>query len=265
MSSHRPGRSGGWMPLGEYGIIGNGRTIALIAADRRIDWWPLPALHAPPAFAALLDPERGGYLGMCPSEPFTVGRRYLEDTNVLETTFHTASGVVRLTDALTVGRTGELPWTELVRRVDGVSGEVDMRWTVRPGSRFEAAQPWVERRGDALLAHCGDQHMAVLCFDVGQPRTEPYAINGEFRTAPGSRATLALAANDDAPVYLPQPRRRPPHCPNASAATVTTTTATCGSGTRPTPSTPSCGSTCTRRSTRQSCSCCGAPAAPTRT
>jgi GH15 family glucan-1,4-alpha-glucosidase len=211
MNSTSPGRSGGWAPLGEYGIVGDGRTIALIAADGRIDWWPLPALDAPPAFAALLDPERGGYIELCPREAYTVSRRYLDDTNVLETTFHTATGVTRVTDALTVGRTGDLPWTELVRRVDGVSGAVDMRWAVRPGSRFETAQAWMERRDDALLAHCGDQHIAVLCFDVGEPRTEPYAITGEFRTVAGSRATLAFAANDDTPVYLPQLRHLDEH------------------------------------------------------
>ncbi|MFI6073987.1 glycoside hydrolase family 15 protein [Actinoplanes sp. NPDC051343] len=204
-------RSGPWAPLGEYGVIGNGRTVALIAGDGRIDWWPLPALDAPPAFAALLDPERGGYVELAPRSPFTVKRRYLEDTNVLETTFRTASGEVRVTDALTVGRTGELPWTELVRRVDGASGEVDMAWTVRPGSRFETAQPWIEQREDALLAHCGDQHMAVLCFDVGEPRIGPYDISGEFRTGPGSRSTLAFAANDDGPVYLPRLRHLDEH------------------------------------------------------
>jgi GH15 family glucan-1,4-alpha-glucosidase len=162
----------------------------------------------PPAFAALLDPERGGYLELCPRESFTVSHRYLDDTNVLETTFRTATGVARVTDALTVGRTGELPWTELVRRVDGVSGEVDMRWTVRPGSRFETAQPWTEHRDDALLAHCGDQHIAVLCFGVGEPRAEPlvYRYTG-MRDTEGAflacsfwlaSALAALGRHDDA-------------------------------------------------------------------
>jgi GH15 family glucan-1,4-alpha-glucosidase len=197
-------RSGPWAPLGEYGVIGDGRTIALVAGDGRVDWWPLPALDAPPVFAALLDPERGGHLDLRPRGSFTVSRRYLEDTNVLQTTFQTAAGIARVTDALAVGRTGELPWTELVRRVDGVSGEVEMRWALRPGSRFESAQPWIERRDDALLAHCGDQHIAVLCHGVGEAHTEPYAVTGEFRTGPGSRSTLAFAANDDAPIYLPR-------------------------------------------------------------
>lgn len=203
MSASPPGRPRRWAPIGDYAVVGDGRTVALIAGDGRIDWWPLPALDAPPAFAALLDPEEGGYVELCPQAPFTATRRYLPGTDVLETTFRTADGVVRVTDALTVGRTGELPWTELVRRVDGVTGEVGMRWTVRPGSRFGTAQPWIEQREDALLAHCGDQHIGVLCFDVGEARTQPHLIGGAFRTHPGSRSLLACAASDDAPVYLP--------------------------------------------------------------
>jgi GH15 family glucan-1,4-alpha-glucosidase len=198
-----PTRTDGWAPIEQYGVLGDGRTIALVAADGRVDWWPLPAMDAPPVFAAVLDPVRGGCLELRPVASFTITRRYLPDTNVLETTFHTGTGSVRATDALSVGSGGPLPWTELVRRVEGVQGSVDMCWSVRPGTRFETAQPWSQQSGDTVVVHCGDQHMAVCCFGVGEPVLEARAATGAFTCRQGEHALLALATSDDAPLYLP--------------------------------------------------------------
>src|SRR5690349_2309651 len=107
----------GYAPIEDYAALGDGRTVALVARDGRIDWWPLPALDSPPGFAALLDAERGGHIALQPAVPFTSVRRYVPHTNVLETTFHTDSGVARVTDALAVGAAGPLPWGELIRHI----------------------------------------------------------------------------------------------------------------------------------------------------
>ena len=58
----RPQRLEGWAPIADYGLLSNGRTVAMVAPDGRIDWWPLPALDDPPVFAAILDPNNGGHL-----------------------------------------------------------------------------------------------------------------------------------------------------------------------------------------------------------
>ncbi|MEU4244724.1 glycoside hydrolase family 15 protein [Actinoplanes sp. NPDC026619] len=197
------GRVDGWTPIEQYAAIGDGRTVALVAGDGRIDWWPLPAIDAPPVFAALLDPEHGGHLQLCPAEAFTAARRYLGESNVLETTLTTARGQVRITDALTITAAGRLPWTELVRRVEGITGTVPMVWAVRPGTRFDTAQPWAEQRQGTVLVHCGDQHIALRCFDIGDPVVKPRVVTGRFTATVGSSGTFALAASDDAPVYLP--------------------------------------------------------------
>ena len=198
-AGHR--RTDGFLPIGSYAALGDGRTVALVGGDGRIDWLPLPTLDAPPVFAAILDPEDGGSVGLAPAEPFGVERRYLPDTNVLETTYTTSSGVVRVVDALSVGKGGRLPWTELVRRVEGVRGSVPMEWHVRPGDRFGSVTPWTETKRGSVLLHVGDQHLAVLAFDVGELRVEPRAVTGAFATAPGSRHLLALTASDNAPVF----------------------------------------------------------------
>ena len=129
-------------------MLGDGRTTALAAADGRIDWWAIPALDAPPVCAAILDPDGGGYFALAPEDPADVRRRYLPGTNVLETICTTAGGSVRVTDSLNVGSAGRLPWTELARRVEGLTGEVAMRWEFRPRAPDSArARPWVTRHG----------------------------------------------------------------------------------------------------------------------
>ncbi|HEY0260835.1 MAG TPA: trehalase-like domain-containing protein, partial [Lacisediminihabitans sp.] len=141
----RPVRTGGYADLRSYGAIGDGRTVALIALDGAVDWLPVPDLQTTPVFAAILDADGGGRIELRPVADFTVRRRYVPGTNVLQTTFTTDSGSVRVTDALVTGVAGRLPWVELARRVEGISGTVDMRWSVTPGSMLNSASPWVER------------------------------------------------------------------------------------------------------------------------
>ncbi len=59
-------RIDGYAPIEDYAVLGDGRTVALLASDGRIDWWPFPALDSPPVLAALLDPNRGGHLALAP-------------------------------------------------------------------------------------------------------------------------------------------------------------------------------------------------------
>ncbi len=203
MSDETSSRIDGWAPIQNYGALSNGRTIALVATDGQIDWWPLPTMDAPPVFTALLDPIRGGYLELRPEDPFEVTRRYVGDSQVLETTFHTERGSVKVTDALTLGISGRLPWGEIVRRIQGLDGEVAMRWAVRPGTRFDTARPWTEQHDGAILLHCGDQHLALLAFDIGEPNVLPHLVRGRFTTSPGSVSTFGLTAADNEPVYVP--------------------------------------------------------------
>ncbi|MGN6588073.1 MAG: trehalase-like domain-containing protein, partial [Solirubrobacterales bacterium] len=123
-------RDAGYLPLREYAAIGDGRTLAFISSDGSLEWLCLPDLDSPSIFASVLDTERGGSFSLVPEAPFDSERRYLPDTNVLETTFKTATGSVRVTDAILLPYTGLAPGSELARRVYGLSVLVPMHWRV---------------------------------------------------------------------------------------------------------------------------------------
>ncbi|MFJ2367967.1 glycoside hydrolase family 15 protein [Microbacterium sp. NPDC087665] len=197
-------------PLESYAPIGDGRTVALIGLDGSVDWLPLPDLTDLPVFARLLDGETGGCLELRPSDEFRTTRRYVPDTNVLETTFLTASGTVRVTDALVSGVAGRLPWAEFARRIDGVNGEVAMEWRVHPGTSLQTAAPWIENTPQGDVVRSGETAFAVVGFDHGprHPRVDAPTgpeLAGAFTTSPGSRHLIALAATHDEPLHLPDP------------------------------------------------------------
>ncbi|MCU1490563.1 MAG: putative glycosyl hydrolase [Acidimicrobiaceae bacterium] len=198
-----PERQDGYVPLEEYAILSDGRTVALVAGDGRIDWWPLPTLDSPPLCAAILDPDEGGHFALSPLTPFTLSRRYVPGTNVLETTYRTDTGSVRVTEALNTGQAGRLPWTELARRVEGLEGTVAMHWELVPGDRFGQARPWVSHQNGRPIVHLGDQSVSVVLEGPGTREDTAHTVGGTLSCSEGSCHLVAVVATDDEPLFLP--------------------------------------------------------------
>ena len=158
--------------IGDYAAIGDGRTVALVARDGSVDWLCLPDLDSPSVFAAVLDADRGGRFALQPEIPAQVQRRYLPDTNVLETTFITEQGAVKVTDAMALPSADLGPTRELIRRVDGLSGRVPMRWRITPAFGYGAASPRIERRGRVPVAFAGPDALAVCSWEAGEAQID---------------------------------------------------------------------------------------------
>jgi GH15 family glucan-1,4-alpha-glucosidase len=195
-------RTEGFAPIASYGAIGDGKSAALVARDGAIDWWAAPAMDSAPVFAGLLDPDTGGRFRLEPAVPYRVDRRYLPGTNVIETMFRTDDGCVRVIDSLNQAASGWLPWTELARDIQPVSGRVPMRWEISAGARFGTGRPWA-RLAEIPLLHAGDLLIGLVCEHAGELRPGLGSFSGEFVAAEGTSALLALVAAADAPIVLP--------------------------------------------------------------
>ncbi|MET0860824.1 MAG: glycoside hydrolase family 15 protein [Microbacterium sp.] len=207
--SRRPGTPAG-EDLRSYAAIGDGRTVALIGMRGQVDWLPIPNLGSLPVFARLLDDETGGCIELEPVDEYTVTRRYVKGTNVLRTTFTTARGRATVTDALVTGIAGRLPWAELARRIEGVSGTVPFAWRVVPGTALGTASPWIEQSAQGPVIRTGETTVAVVGSDHGMsgsttgPSGAPQ-LAGSLTATGGSRHLLVVVATHDEPLHLPDP------------------------------------------------------------
>jgi GH15 family glucan-1,4-alpha-glucosidase len=197
------GRSDGFLSIRDYAAIGDGRTVALVGVDGGIDWLCAPDLDSASVFGALLDSERGGSFALAPVAPYEADRRYLPETNVLETTFRTAAGVVRVTDALTLPGQGLSPYRELVRNVVGASGEVPMRWRVAPRFEYGSRAPSFREHGGIPVAAHGRDAIAILTWDVGEVDVAADAVGGRFTSRAGDSALLVLSVAHEEPLVYP--------------------------------------------------------------
>src|SRR5437870_1914848 len=117
--------------IDDYAIIGDCRSAALVSRDGSIDWLCWPRFDSPSIFARIIDYQKGGYFSIRPKGDFKSSRRYLEATNVLETTFDTSRGTAKLIDLMPAmyeeeKRRSLTPFREILRRVECVKGEVPM-------------------------------------------------------------------------------------------------------------------------------------------
>jgi GH15 family glucan-1,4-alpha-glucosidase len=192
-------RIDGYAPLRDYALIGDGRTCALVARDGSIDWLCLPDVDSPAVFAAILDAERGGSFALAPEEEFEAERAYLPDSNVLQTTFRCAGGVVRVTDLMALTHRDHLaPLREVVRRVEGLSGSVRMRYRVEPRFGYGDGVARLGRRHGRPFAECGGHAVALSGWNVGDLDWE-----GSFEAREGSWAQLVLSSAHGEPAVLP--------------------------------------------------------------
>lgn len=88
----------GFLPLEDYGLIGDGATAALVGRNGRIAWMCLPRFDSAPVFCGLLGPTGGGYT-LAPERAIGARQYYERDTAVLVTELQGSEGVLEVTDA----------------------------------------------------------------------------------------------------------------------------------------------------------------------
>jgi GH15 family glucan-1,4-alpha-glucosidase len=195
-----------YRPIADYAIIGCTRSAALISRDGSIDWLCWPRFDSPSIFARILDHHKGGYFSISPAGDFKSKRRYIDNTNVLETTFETASGTAELIDLMPVMREEEkrhrlTPFRQLLRRVECVAGEVAMEVRFCPRTHYAQSVVNLRHRRDSVIC---DQIPIVLHLrsDVRFELDGPDAL-ARFTMRKGERHDFALGFEDRSAAVMP--------------------------------------------------------------
>ena len=184
-------------PIGDYAVIGDCRTLALVSRQGSVDWLCLPSASGRSVFAALLDRGEGGRFALRPAEPFRTERRYLEGTNVLETRFVTAGGCLVVTDVMVLNGTerGRLEAErELLRVVECVAGEVALEVLFDPRCDYGRVRPRVVHQGAGLgwVFQHGGEAFRLLSEVALEGVSGGVGLAGQVVLRAGERRRLSL-------------------------------------------------------------------------
>src|SRR5205085_1823606 len=183
-------------PIGDYALIGDCHSAALVARRGSIDWCCMPRFDSGSCFGRILDWRKGGY---CSIEPTEQGRAplrsYVDDTLVLATTFRTAGGEAVLHDCFTMRRGGaRQPRRQLLRLVEGTQGRVELR--VRIAARFDYGEvrPWIRHHGPRLYSAVGGDDALVISGDMELKPVDEHDLEAVFTVRPGERVRLSIVS-----------------------------------------------------------------------
>ena len=191
----------GYLPIKDHGLIGDGTTAALVGRDGAISWMCLPRFDSPPLFCSILDAKQGGSFTVAPEDLLESRQFYQADTGVLVTEMRSPSGVIRLTDALTLRSGADLSEDvpagrdELLRSVTVLDGRVRLRVDIAPR---EGARAERHRRG--LRIHCparSDLELQLVAT-TAQPLDGPRSV---IELTQGDRIDVFLRWGERLPGY----------------------------------------------------------------
>jgi GH15 family glucan-1,4-alpha-glucosidase len=187
--------------IGEYGVIGNGHTAALVGTDASIDWCCMPHFDSPSVFAAILDDKIGGRFHIKPQPPFTSQQAYIPNTNVLQTTFHTGTGTVTVTDFMPCYRAPNqrmVRFHEIHRLVECTGGTIALELLFEPKMNYSVSITRLTPLKYGIVA-------SVDSEDIALSSPLPFTIEGGkavgiFTLGHGQKVTFVLRYNSDRPL-----------------------------------------------------------------
>ncbi|MGX4771109.1 glycoside hydrolase family 15 protein [Bradyrhizobium guangdongense] len=172
----------------DYALIGDCETGALVGRDGSIDWLCLPRYDSDSCFGRLLGSDENGYWKLCPVDGCASERRYRPGTLILETVFTTDRGRARITEFMPP-KSGR---SKLVRIVEGLEGQVQMRSELVARFDYGISVPWVSRIDDGTLSLVAGDSMLLLRTTLAM-RGESMKTVSPFSIVKGQRANFVLS------------------------------------------------------------------------
>jgi len=184
-------------PIGDYGMIGDLRSAALLSKQGSIDWMCLPRFDSPWIFGRLLDWEKGGYLQLCPTGEALAYRQYRRDSNVIQTVWGGDHARMRVVDWMPIAvknkRLKPPESLRLIRMMQPIAGSTDWRLTFKPrfdyGRRLPVLTPI---RPGMLMAEGGEGRVFLQYPDDAPLELADGAAIVTGRVMPGHRAAVLL-------------------------------------------------------------------------
>jgi GH15 family glucan-1,4-alpha-glucosidase len=194
----------------DYAIIGNGRSAALISTRGSVDWLCWPRFDSASIFAAILDRNVGGYWSIRPAQRFVTTRGYLDNTNVLETTFSTDSGTITVTDFMPATSEQQKkrrlwPEHELVRQIKCIRGDAEMLIDFDPRLDYGRISPKIKDCGKFGWWIDTGRFVFILRGELGSVRRNYEGLSGKIRLKAGEMIAFSLTFCVDALAVIPPP------------------------------------------------------------
>ena len=188
-------RIGGYLQIGDYGVIGDCRSMALVGADGSIDWCCMPRFDSPSVFGRLLDARKGGCWQIAPVGEYATRQEYVDKSNILRTVFQTPHGLALLVDFMPAdehdikrhARPHRHP--RIVRMVTGLSGHVRLRQKINLRPEYARRKNPLTAEGGLYHGDAGDLH---YCFSGTKPIT---GASQEFTVHAGQTVVFGMACN----------------------------------------------------------------------
>jgi len=198
-------------PIASYGLLADCNSAALVSSSGSIDWLCFPRYDSPSVFGKLLDPE-AGHWSIHPVASSTTERRYQDETLTIVTEFTTPAGTIRVVDALAFApdqRGHEIGLDaphEVLRLIEGISGDVDVAMTFNPRPEYGLSNPFIERDGPVMRTRGGPSRLVMSCpVDVEIDGSDAAA---RFSVRQGESVGFALRWG---PLSSPPPQPTPSH------------------------------------------------------
>ncbi|HLK63124.1 MAG TPA: glycoside hydrolase family 15 protein [Bryobacteraceae bacterium] len=189
-----------YLPIEQYGVIGDLRSVALVGKNGSIDWLCLPNLDSPSVFAALLDDEKGGSFRLAVEGDSAVKQMYLPNTNVLITRFFHDAGMGEVTDFMSVGREAggetEQRSRQLVRIAKAIREPIPFRMLCRPAFDYARQSHEIEMGPDGHSARFHAPGQEFVLKSTHPLRRERDGVVAEFTLAGEDQAVFALCQSD---------------------------------------------------------------------
>ena len=187
-------------PIADYALLSDCHSCALVSTDGSIDWCTFHRFEARPVFGRILDWAKAGFFRIAPlADDYEPTRRYLPGTNVLETTFRTATGTLVLTDffCFRMPLPGEdahsaHPDHQLIRIARCTEGEVAVKVKLVPRFDYGLTTPRLEMLADDLVVVYGGADALVLQSELPFGHAERSATQGNRTLRAGEEAFVVL-------------------------------------------------------------------------